>query len=73
MDRSVYASIVMEIKYLRGLGDYCITHVTRTQNKASDRLASFARIEDRTITWIGSGPPEVLELAISEPKDIVIE
>ena len=56
-----------------GLRDFCITHVTRAKNEASHRVASFARIENRTMTWIGSGPSEVLELALSECKNILIE
>ena len=55
VDRSVYASLVGEIKLLLSLRQSCITLVSRCQNKASDRLASFARVEGRTITWLGSG------------------
>lgn len=54
LDRSVYSLIVREIKYLMGLCDSCITHVNRTQNKVSDSLARFARMEGRTMTWVGS-------------------
>lgn len=62
----------MEIKYLRGLRHSFISHVSRSQNNASDRLASFARVEDRTMTWIASRPSEVLEIIKSDCKDIVI-
>lgn len=41
----------------------CITHINRTQNKVSDSLARFARIEGRTMTWLGLGPSVTLELA----------
>mgnify|MGYP000988840899 CR=1 FL=1 len=51
-DRSVYAPLVGEIKHLLSLRKFCITHVPRSQNKASDKLASFARSEGRTITWL---------------------
>ena len=44
VDRSVYASMVCEIKLLLSLRQSCITLVP-SQNKESDRLASFARVE----------------------------
>lgn len=73
VDRSVYASIVKEIKHLMSLRQTCITHVSRSQNKASDMLASFARTHGRTMTWLGAGPSEVLEITSDDCKDIVIE
>ena len=69
VDRSVYSSIIKEIRYLMSLRENCITHVSRSQNKVSDSLAKFARIEGRTMTWLGSGPPEALELAAIDCKD----
>lgn len=69
-DRSVYASLVKEIKHSRGLRETCITHVIRSQNKVSECLA---RIERRIMAWIGPGPPKVLELVCDDCKDIVIE
>ena len=62
-DRSIYSSLVNEIRCLLLSHQSCITHVTRSQNKASDKLASFGRTNRRTMTWVGSGPPEMLELA----------
>ncbi|XP_037455402.1 uncharacterized protein LOC119325778 [Triticum dicoccoides] len=73
LDRSVYASIVKEIKLLMSPRQTCITHVSRSQNKASDMLASFARTHGRTMTWLGAGPSEVLEITSDDCKDIVIE
>ena len=73
MDRSVYASLVGEIKFLLNLRHSCITLVPRCQNKASDSLAKFATVEGRTITWLGSGPVETLEIVHDDCKDIVIE
>ena len=61
IDRSVYSSPVMEIRHLRGLQHTCITHINRTENKVSDNLAGFARVERRTMTWVGSGPLEAVE------------
>jgi hypothetical protein len=43
------------------------------QNKASDSLATFGRVEGRTLTWIGSDPPEVLEIVENDCKDLIIE
>lgn len=54
-DRSVYSSLANEIRFLLSLHQTCITQVTRSQNKASDRLAAFGRINNRTMTWLGSG------------------
>ncbi|XBI99227.1 hypothetical protein VPH35_019342 [Triticum aestivum] len=73
VDRSVYASIVNEIKYLRTLRETCITHVSRSQNKASDCLAKFARVSQRTVTWLRSGPPSVLDLVQDDCKDLLNE
>ena len=72
VDRSVYASLVNEIRLLFGLRQTCITHVSHAQNKASDSLARFARIEGRTMTWLGSGPEEVLGISLDDCKDIII-
>ena len=49
-NRSVYASLINEIRYLLSLRSTCITHVSRVQNKASDCLAAFGRREGRTLT-----------------------
>lgn len=62
IDRSLYSSLVKEIKYLMGLRKTSITHISRFQNRVSDSLANFARVEDRAMTWLGSGPPEAIEL-----------
>ena len=70
-DRSVYSSIVREIKHLMGLRKTCISHIVRSQNKASDCLAKFARIEGMTMTWLGAGPVEVVEIASNDCKDFV--
>ncbi|VAI49470.1 unnamed protein product [Triticum turgidum subsp. durum] len=72
-DRSVYSSIVREIKHLMGLRKTCISHIVRSQNKASDCLAKFARTQGRTLTWLGAGPDEVVEIAFYDCKDVVIE
>ena len=62
INRSVYSSLVMEIRHLMSLRDSCITHVDRSQNKVSDSIAKFARVGGRTMTWIGSGPSDAMEL-----------
>ena len=48
-DRSVYASLVAEIKHLRSLRMTCIAHVKRSQNLVSDFLVKFASREHRTV------------------------
>ena len=73
VDRSVYASLIKEIRYFMSLYDSCITHINHSNNKVSDSLAKFARLEGRTMTWIGSGPSEALEFAVIDCMDIVIE
>ncbi|KAM3354645.1 hypothetical protein ACQJBY_025391 [Aegilops geniculata] len=73
VDRSIYASIVKEIKYLLSLGQTCISHIVRSQNKASDMLAVFARSQGRTMTWLGAGPDELMEIASDDCKGILIE
>lgn len=62
IDRSVYSSLIMEIRHLMSLRDSCITHVDRSQNKVSDSIAKFACVGGRTMTWIGSGPSDAMEL-----------
>lgn len=44
LDRSVYFSIVKELRHLMCLRETCITRVNRTQNKVSDSLAKFAEL-----------------------------
>uniref|UniRef100_A0A452XHB7 RNase H type-1 domain-containing protein n=1 Tax=Aegilops tauschii subsp. strangulata TaxID=200361 RepID=A0A452XHB7_AEGTS len=73
VDRSVYASLIKEIRYFMSLYDSCITHINHSNNKVSDSLAKFARLEGRTMTWIGSGPSEALEFAVIDCMDLVIE
>ena len=72
VDRSIYAALVNEIRLLMSLRQTCITHVVRDQNKTSDSLARFARVEGRTMTWLGSGPDEVLGISLDDCKDIII-
>ncbi|KAM3244705.1 hypothetical protein ACQJBY_056177 [Aegilops geniculata] len=73
VDRSAYAPIVQEIKYLMGLRQSCIVHISRSQNKASHCLAVFARDESRTLTWLGAGPASLMEVVADDCKDILIE
>ncbi|KAM3406467.1 hypothetical protein ACQJBY_000515 [Aegilops geniculata] len=73
VNRSAYASLVNEIRFLLSLRQFCITHVSRSQNKAADSLASFGRITGRTMTWLKSGPADVLEVVAEDCKEPVIE
>ena len=68
----MYAALVNEVRLLMRLRQTCVTHVVRAQNKASDSLARFARVEGRTMTWLGSGPDEVLGISLDDCKDIII-
>ncbi|XBI67645.1 hypothetical protein VPH35_046956 [Triticum aestivum] len=70
IDRSVFSSIIKEIRYLLSLHDFCITHVNRSQYKVSDSLAYFARSEGITMTWLSSGPPDALKLDAMDCKDL---
>lgn len=56
------------IKHLKSLRMTRITHISRGQNAVSDFLASFARTERRTVVWLGSGPPEVIDFCKDECK-----
>ncbi|VAI39971.1 unnamed protein product [Triticum turgidum subsp. durum] len=71
VDRSIYAALVNEIRLLMRLRQTCVTHVLRVQNKASYSLARFARVEGRIMTWLGSGPDEVLGIFLDDCKDII--
>ena len=73
VDRSIHSSIIKEIKYLKSLRESFITHVNRGQNKVSDSLAKFARIEGRTMTWLGSGPDEMVRITSDDCNDITSE
>ena len=54
------------------LRDSCVTHRNYIQNKVVDSLAKFARLEGRTMTWIGSEPIDSLKLAKADCSDSVI-
>ena len=69
LDKSIYAWIVKVIKYVLGIRGSCITHVNRSQNKVSDCLARFAKLEGQTMTWVGSGLDVAVELAVAQCMD----
>ena len=70
LDKSIYAWIVIKvIKYVLGIRGSCITHVNRSQNKVSDCLARFAKLEGQSMTWVGSGPDVAVELAVAQCMD----
>ena len=54
-DRSIFASLVREIKHQLSLRRTYVTHVARGQNAVSAFLAKFARTETRTVVWLNSG------------------
>ena len=56
-DRSNFHVLVNDIRRLVSLDSCClVTKASRTQVRVSDALAKFARTQDRTMTWLGSGP-----------------
>jgi hypothetical protein len=55
VDRSVYASLIEEIKVLLKFCQHCITQVKRCQNSCSVFLAKFARTNSLTTLWLASG------------------
>ena len=69
IDRTLDSSIVRKIRHLMSVRSTCITLVNHTQNKVSDSLAKFARVEGRTITWIGSVPSTSLGQAHVDCND----
>jgi hypothetical protein len=56
VDRSIYTSVIEEIKALLKVRQACVTQVKRCQNSCSDFLAKFARTNSRTAVWLASGP-----------------
>jgi hypothetical protein len=56
MNRSVYTTIIEEVKSLPKDRQTCIIHVKRAQNISSHSLANFARINDHTAVWLSYGP-----------------
>lgn len=71
-DRSLYSSLVKEIKYPTRLHRTSIAHVSRSQNKVSDALANYARLEGRTMTWLGSGPLVAIDLNVIDCNPAMI-
>ena len=46
--------------------DFSVTHVRRSGNSASHSMANFGRANGRTMVWLGSGPEEVLNVALRD-------
>jgi ribonuclease HI len=62
-DRSSLHSLVNDIRHVISMDNNCVVlKVSRTQVRVSDALANFARSQDRTMTWLGSGPECALRL-----------
>lgn len=60
-DRSPLMHLVQEIKSLSSLDRTCnFVKVDRSQVRVSHCLANFARAENRTVVWLGSGPDIML-------------
>jgi hypothetical protein len=54
MDRSVYSTIIEEIKSLLKIRPTCVTHISRTQNTSSHFMANYARTSNHTAVWLPS-------------------
>lgn len=66
-DRSRHMALIGEIKSLLAEGrDIVITHIRRTQNRASHELAHYGRTTPRTAVWLGSGTDEVVRLCMND-------
>jgi hypothetical protein len=66
-DRSPYQHVLLDIKALVKDSRTCnLVKVDRSQVRISHCLANWARAEDRTSLWFGSGPECVLQVLASE-------
>ena len=71
-DRSAHAFLVKEIRYLLSLRQSWITLMSRGRKiRPSDSLAAFGRAQCRTMTWIGSAPPDVVDLVAMDCTDTI--
>jgi ribonuclease HI len=67
MDSSYLGHLVAEVKIqLASDRQIRIVKIPRTQNKASDALARFGRISDRTVVWLRSGPDDCLDFILRD-------
>ena len=56
-DRSAFHYLVKDILAVASLDSPCsFVKVCRSQVRVSDALASYARVQSRTMTWLGLGP-----------------
>ena len=63
MDRSPDTFVIEEIKeLLASSAPMHLVVISRDINGVSHTLANFGRVQGRTMTWIKSGPVDVLEL-----------
>jgi hypothetical protein len=62
IDRSVYSSVIEEIKTLLKVRQTCVTHVKRCQNNSSHFLADYARTQECTAVWLSSGPEGLMSI-----------
>ena len=71
VDRSIYLSLIKETRYLMSIRETCIIYISHSQNKVSDSIAKFARLEARTMTWLDFGPQDAINLAVIDCKDLL--
>ena len=53
-DRSVYSTMIEEIKTVMKVRQTCITHIKRCQNTSSHFMANYARTNAHTAVWLWS-------------------
>jgi hypothetical protein len=63
LDRSPFCNLINEIRHLASLSSKCdFVKVEQGQVRVSDSLARLARVQRLSMTWLGSGPEDVLQL-----------
>ncbi|KAM0924261.1 hypothetical protein ACQ4PT_004995 [Festuca glaucescens] len=71
MDRSSLAFTVQDIKDLPKLDPrFQAVAIDRFNNQASHLLANLGRSKARTITWVGTGPNDVLSICLHEASTV---
>lgn len=60
-DRSQYAMVLQEVKWLMGERESVFTHICREQNNASHLLTNFGRM--KITQWFRSNPGQIISLA----------
>ena len=62
LSRSAYGHLVAEIKHLMVLREFILWKIKRGQNRVTNWLALYSRIENATAVWLDHGSPCIEEL-----------